>query len=75
VTASRVAGAGTIASGPRTVLTQADIGKVASVNRDVRDVERRDPLPTSTCRTTAIAAARCRLPASIRASTASPSMA
>ena len=44
ITASRVAGAGTIASGPRTVLTQADIGKVASVNRDVRDLARRDPL-------------------------------
>lgn len=44
VTASRVAGAGTIASGPRTVLTQVDISKVASVNRDVRDLARRDPL-------------------------------
>ena len=44
VTASSIAGAGTISSGPRTVLTQADIRKVASVNRDVRDLERRDPL-------------------------------
>lgn len=44
VTASSVAGAGTIASGPRTVLTQVDISKVASVNRDVRDLARRDPL-------------------------------
>lgn len=44
VTASSIAGAGTIASGPRTVLTQRDISKVASVNRDVRDLARRDPL-------------------------------
>ncbi|MBM3929399.1 MAG: TonB-dependent receptor, partial [Sphingomonadales bacterium] len=44
VTASSIAGAGTVASGPRTVLTQADISKVASVNRDVRDLARRDPL-------------------------------
>ncbi len=43
VTASRVAGAGVRSSGPQTILTQADIAKVASVNRDVRDVERRDP--------------------------------
>jgi hypothetical protein len=44
VTASSISGAGTIASGPRTVLTQDDISKVASVNRDVRDLARRDPL-------------------------------
>ncbi len=44
VTASSIVGAGTIASGPRTVLTQDDISKVASVNRDVRDLARRDPL-------------------------------
>ncbi|MEG3172837.1 carboxypeptidase regulatory-like domain-containing protein [Sphingomonas sp. ZB1N12] len=44
VTASSIAGAGTSSSGPRTVLTQDDISKVASVNRDVRDLARRDPL-------------------------------
>ena len=43
VTASRIAGAGTRSDGPQTVFTQADIRKVASVNRDVRDIERRDP--------------------------------
>ena len=46
VTASRVVGAGTRSDGPQTVLTQADVRKVASVNRDVRDVERRDPFAT-----------------------------
>jgi len=46
VTASRVQGAGTSSDGPQTVLTQADVSKVASVNRDVRDVERRDPFAT-----------------------------
>ena len=46
VTASRVAGAGTRSDGPQTVLTQADVRKVASVNRDIRDVERRDPFAT-----------------------------
>lgn len=43
VTAQSVRGAGVTSDGPQTVLTQTDIGKVASVNRDVRDVERRDP--------------------------------
>ncbi|MEK7455531.1 TonB-dependent receptor [Sphingobium yanoikuyae] len=43
VTASRVLGAGTKASGPTTVLTAEDIAKVASVNRDIRDLMRRDP--------------------------------
>jgi hypothetical protein len=46
VTASRVAGAGTRSAGPQTVLTQADVRKVASVNRDIRDIERRDPFAT-----------------------------
>lgn len=46
VTASRVQGAGTSSDGPQTVLTQADVSKVASVNRDIRDVERRDPFAT-----------------------------
>ncbi|MEH3102120.1 TonB-dependent receptor [Sphingomonas adhaesiva] len=46
VTASSIRGAGVISSGLRTVLTQEDIRKVASVNRDIRDIERRDPLAT-----------------------------
>ncbi|RYF23613.1 MAG: TonB-dependent receptor [Oxalobacteraceae bacterium] len=46
VTASRVAGAGTRSAGPQTVLTQEDVRKVASVNRDIRDIERRDPFAT-----------------------------
>ncbi|MFZ2997710.1 TonB-dependent receptor [Sphingobium sp.] len=43
VTASSVVGAGTKGSGPTTVLTAADIAQVASVNRDIRDLMRRDP--------------------------------
>ncbi|MEO5866038.1 MAG: TonB-dependent receptor, partial [Sphingomonas sp.] len=43
VTASRVAGAGTVAQGPTTVLRASDIASIASVNRDIRDLERRDP--------------------------------
>jgi hypothetical protein len=43
VTASSIRGAGVTSNGPQTILTQADIGKVASVNRDVRDIVRRDP--------------------------------
>ena len=43
VTASRIRGAGVTSDGPQTVLAQRDISKVASVNRDVRDIERRDP--------------------------------
>ncbi|WP_296674813.1 TonB-dependent receptor [Novosphingobium sp.] len=43
VTASSIKGAGVTSDGPQTVLTQADIAKVASVNRDIRDVQRRDP--------------------------------
>jgi hypothetical protein len=46
VTASSIRGAGTRSNGPQTVLTQADIQKVASVNRDVRDIVRRDPFAT-----------------------------
>ena len=44
ITASRVKGAGANSAGPQTVLTQEDVKKVASVNRDIRDIERRDPL-------------------------------
>lgn len=43
VTASSIRGAGITSDGPQTVLTQADIAKVASVNRDIRDIQRRDP--------------------------------
>ncbi|WP_267395100.1 MULTISPECIES: TonB-dependent receptor [unclassified Sphingomonas] len=43
VTASNIRGAGVRSDGPQTILTQEDVAKVASVNRDVRDVERRDP--------------------------------
>lgn len=43
VTASSIRGAGATSDGPQTVLTQADISKVASVNRDIRDIQRRDP--------------------------------
>ena len=43
VTASSVAGAGTTSSGPQTVLNRADIAAVATVNRDIRDLMRRDP--------------------------------
>ena len=43
VTANTIRGAGVVSQGPSTVLRQADIARVASVNRDVRDVERRDP--------------------------------
>ncbi|MDE0879416.1 MAG: carboxypeptidase regulatory-like domain-containing protein [Sphingomonas bacterium] len=46
ITASKVAGAGVRSDGPQTILTQADVAKVASVNRDIRDVERRDPFAT-----------------------------
>ena len=43
VTASRVAGAGTTGDGPQTVLTARQISRVASINRDIRDLARRDP--------------------------------
>jgi hypothetical protein len=43
VTASSIRGAGTSSQGPATVLTAADIANVATVNRDVRDLMRRDP--------------------------------
>ena len=46
VTASSIRGAGVRSNGPQTILTQADIQKVASVNRDVRDIVRRDPFAT-----------------------------
>src|SRR5204863_9152182 len=43
VTASRVSGARRISAGPATILTANDISKVASVNRDIRDLMQRDP--------------------------------
>ncbi len=43
VTAARLPGAGTLSQGPATVLTAAQIANVASVNRDIRDLSRRDP--------------------------------
>ena len=43
VTASRVRGARSISAGPATILTANDISKVASVNRDIRDLMQRDP--------------------------------
>lgn len=46
VTASAIVGAGSRSDGPQTVMTRADISKVASINRDVRDLERRDPFAT-----------------------------
>jgi hypothetical protein len=46
VTASTIKGAGVTSDGPQTVLTARDISKVASVNRDVRDIQRRDPFAT-----------------------------
>ncbi len=46
VTASSIRGAGTASDGPQTVLSARDISKVASVNRDIRDIQRRDPFAT-----------------------------
>ncbi|WP_420136557.1 TonB-dependent receptor [Sphingomonas sp.] len=43
VTAVRVPGARVVSAGPTTVLTAAQISKVASINRDIRDLMRRDP--------------------------------
>jgi hypothetical protein len=46
ITASSIKGAGVTSDGPQTIMKAADIGKVASVNRDIRDIERRDPFAT-----------------------------
>jgi len=43
VTASSLPRAGTVSQGPVTVLNAAQIANVASVNRDIRDLSRRDP--------------------------------
>ncbi|WP_298671894.1 carboxypeptidase regulatory-like domain-containing protein [uncultured Sphingomonas sp.] len=44
VTASRIANARTVSQGPAMVLSAAQIANVATLNRDVRDLMRRDPL-------------------------------
>lgn len=46
VTASTIKNSGANSLGPQTLLTAADIRRVASVNRDVRDLARRDPFAT-----------------------------
>jgi hypothetical protein len=43
VTASSIPNARTVSQGPATVLTAAKIGTIVSVNRDIRDLMRRDP--------------------------------
>ena len=43
VSASRLRGAGAVSQGPATVLGVEQIANVASVNRDIRDLSRRDP--------------------------------
>ncbi len=46
VSATKIRGAGNASKGVQTTLTQDDISKVASVNRDIRDIQRRDPFAT-----------------------------
>ncbi|MBY0519278.1 MAG: TonB-dependent receptor, partial [Sphingomonas sp.] len=46
VTSSKIRGAGNVSKGVQTTLTAIDISKVASVNRDIRDIQRRDPFAT-----------------------------
>ncbi len=46
ITASKIKRAGVTSDGPQTSLSQVDISKVASVNRDIRDIERRSPFAT-----------------------------
>ena len=46
VTAANVRRAGIASDGPQTSLNAVDISKVASINRDVRDIERRSPFAT-----------------------------
>ncbi len=43
VTATRLQGASNVSQGPATVLAAAQIANVASLNRDIRDLSRRDP--------------------------------
>ncbi|MBX9860830.1 MAG: carboxypeptidase regulatory-like domain-containing protein [Sphingomonas sp.] len=46
VTSTKIRGAGNVSRGVQTTLTALDISKVASVNRDIRDIQRRDPFAT-----------------------------
>jgi hypothetical protein len=46
VTAAKVKGAHTISEGPATVLDANKISMIASINRDIRDLARRDPFAT-----------------------------
>ncbi|MEN9931482.1 MAG: hypothetical protein RIS17_55, partial [Pseudomonadota bacterium] len=46
VSASRIRGAGNLSAGPVNVMSAEDISKVASVNRDIRDLAARDPFAT-----------------------------
>ncbi len=46
VSASAIKRAGVATDGPATTLSQVEISKVASVNRDIRDIERRSPFAT-----------------------------
>jgi hypothetical protein len=43
VTAARLPNARTVSQGPATVLTSTQIANIATVNRDIRDLSRRDP--------------------------------
>ncbi|RVT89853.1 TonB-dependent receptor [Sphingomonas crocodyli] len=43
VTAAKLPGARTVSQGPATLLTEREIAKIPSINRDVRDLMRRDP--------------------------------
>lgn len=64
VTASSVSGAGSKSQGPITTLTRNEIEGVASVNRDIRDMARRDPfvsIDASNSRTIEIAGQNGRL--------------
>ncbi|MGJ3626582.1 hypothetical protein AB5I41_06420 [Sphingomonas sp. MMS24-JH45] len=46
VTAARLPSARTVSQGPVTLLTAEQISRIASVNRDIRDLTRRDPFAT-----------------------------
>ena len=46
VTSSRIPTARSVSQGPANVLTASQISKVASVNRDIRDLMQRDPFAT-----------------------------
>ena len=46
VTATRIRGAGNLSAGPVNVVTADQISKIASVNRDIRDLAARNPFAT-----------------------------